>query len=55
MVQRGSPPKQSLFDVKIFEEIKGDKATPDSGDLGADLEVYEEEKRDSLEQSYEQI
>jgi len=34
MVQPGSPPKQNLFDAKIFEEIKGDRALPDSADLG---------------------
>ncbi len=42
---KGSPPKHRLTDQKIFDEIKGDKNIPDSGDLGQDF----------LDQSYEQI
>jgi len=32
-----SPPKQSHFNSRIFEEIKGDSAMPESGDLQIDL------------------
>ena len=44
---RGSPPKQVLFNQKIvFEEIKGDKHIPDSGDCPQDLDVFADTSRE---------
>ena len=42
---QNSPPKQGAISQRFFEEMKGDKACPESGGLGNDF----------LEQSYEQV
>ena len=58
---KGSPPKQVLFNQKlVFDEIKGDKNAPDSGDCAHDLGVYADTSREGnrsqeLDQSYVQV
>lgn len=42
---KGSPPKQRAPGQRVFEELKGDKVSPESGDLGHEM----------LDQSYEQV